>query len=86
MDKILAQKLQLVVEAYASGKTEEADAAIHEYICRKSQLMLIGEAEEEKDDEGADDKSDDKKDEDEKDEDKSDDKKDEDEKDEDEKE
>lgn len=67
MDKQLAKSLQLSVEAFAMGKTEEANKAIHEYLCRKSQLMLMGEAAEEdveddKDEDKDEDKDDEKKD------------------------
>lgn len=63
MDKQLAKSLQLSVEAFAMGKTEEANKAIHEYLCRKSQLMLMGEAAEEDVEDVEDDKDEDKDDE-----------------------
>ncbi len=70
MDKIIEQSLRQIVEAIATNKAEDADQAIHEYICRKAQLMLVGEAE----DESEDAKDDEDKDESEEDDDKSDDK------------
>jgi hypothetical protein len=69
MDKDLLTPLRAFVEAYATQNTENADALIHEYLCKKSQKMLVGEAD---DSEESDDKDDESKDEDDKDEDKKD--------------
>lgn len=49
MDKELHAKLKAFVEAYATQNTENADQLIHEYICKKSQAMLLGETDVEKD-------------------------------------
>ena len=47
MDKALETPLRKFVEAYATQSTENADELIHEYICKKAQKMLLGEADEE---------------------------------------
>jgi hypothetical protein len=50
MDKKIETPLRGFVEAYATQNTEEGDKLIHEYICKKSQAMLMGESEDEGDD------------------------------------
>ena len=49
MDNKLKKPLQTFVEGYATQTLEGTDAAIHEYICRKTQSMLLGEEADEKD-------------------------------------
>lgn len=50
MDKKIETPLRGFVEAYATQNTEEGDKLIHEYICKKSQAMLMGESDDEGDD------------------------------------
>lgn len=66
MDKELYTSLRAFVEAYATQSTENSDQLIHEYICKKSQSMLLGEAKDE--DKADEDKDEDKDETDEKDE------------------
>jgi hypothetical protein len=92
MDKTLEAPLRQFVEGYATQNTENTDALIHEYLCKKTQKILFGEAacedaeeaddvdcDEDEDCDDKDDKKDEKKD-DKSDDDKKDDKKDEDDK------